>query len=450
LDTYGQIKLINFIRSSFAPGSNVSSFISGLRLSNENPHWAKDEYLRPVLQDDPLLSLCDTDDWDEKDDLPPEPLPLPPKIHPLFADTAEESVSEKNRETQEDNEPEDNVIASEEAGYFGTYAHYEIHNDMLKDTIRTTSYRDFFYKNSHLIKDKVVLDVGCGTGILSMFAAKCGARKVIAVDHSDIISHARAIIQENNMQDVIIPIQSKIELIENLEKIAKEHKVDIIVSEWMGYCLLFECMLPSILIARDRFCSPNGLVFPDVAEMFIGAWSSDSYLKDRVHFWDDVYGFKMTTIKRKIISDPHVDTLPRNSLITSAHTLKSFDINSVGLNDLDFFSEFKIVVRQPDGSETESKSVFPLHGFVVYFDIHFRKNCTNPISFSTGPESPSTHWHHTLFILKEPYINVESGDVIIGSFKCKRHQHHRDLELLMQYQIPGKVDTVTTLPFLLL
>lgn len=38
-----------------------------------------------------------------------------------------------------------------------------------KDEVRTKSYRDAIYQNKHLFKDKVVLDVGCGTAILSMF-----------------------------------------------------------------------------------------------------------------------------------------------------------------------------------------------------------------------------------------------------------------------------------------
>ena len=49
---------------------------------------------------------------------------------------------------------------------------------MLKDEVRTLTYRNSMYHNKHLFKDKVVLDVGCGTGILSMFAAKAGAKHV--------------------------------------------------------------------------------------------------------------------------------------------------------------------------------------------------------------------------------------------------------------------------------
>jgi 2-polyprenyl-3-methyl-5-hydroxy-6-metoxy-1,4-benzoquinol methylase len=56
-----------------------------------------------------------------------------------------------------------------------------IHEEMLKDSVRTGSYRNAIVNNKHLFKDKVVLDVGCGTGILSMFAARAGAKHVVGV-----------------------------------------------------------------------------------------------------------------------------------------------------------------------------------------------------------------------------------------------------------------------------
>lgn len=65
--------------------------------------------------------------------------------------------------------------------YFDSYAHFGIHEEMLKDEVRTMTYRNSMYHNKHLFKDKIVLDVGCGTGILSMFAAKAGAAKVYGV-----------------------------------------------------------------------------------------------------------------------------------------------------------------------------------------------------------------------------------------------------------------------------
>jgi len=74
---------------------------------------------------------------------------------------------------------------------------------MLKDTVRTDAYRDFIYENKNLFSGKVVLDVGCGTGILSMFCARAGASKVIAVDNSDIIDKARENVFANGLGHII-------------------------------------------------------------------------------------------------------------------------------------------------------------------------------------------------------------------------------------------------------
>jgi len=81
----------------------------------------------------------------------------------------------------------------------------DIHEIMLKDAVRTNAYRDFITHpaNAPTFKDKIVLDVGCGTGILSMFAAKAGAKKVYAVDASNVAYKAMRNIKANGFQDVI-------------------------------------------------------------------------------------------------------------------------------------------------------------------------------------------------------------------------------------------------------
>lgn len=63
-----------------------------------------------------------------------------------------------------------------------------IHEEMLKDTVRTGSYRAAIINNPHLFKNKTVLDVGCGTGILSMFAARAGASHVVGVSFPSFLS----------------------------------------------------------------------------------------------------------------------------------------------------------------------------------------------------------------------------------------------------------------------
>lgn len=88
------------------------------------------------------------------------------------------------------------------------------------------------------------MDIGCGTGILSLFAARAGAKQVIGVDNADIVHYAREIVKANGFEDVVTILQGKME-----EVVLPVEKVDIIISEWMGYFLLYESMLDCVLWA---------------------------------------------------------------------------------------------------------------------------------------------------------------------------------------------------------
>jgi protein arginine N-methyltransferase 1 len=95
---------------------------------------------------------------------------------------------------------------------------------MLKDEVRTRSYMNSIVQNPHLFKGKVVLDVGCGTGILCMFAARAGARAVIGVDCSSIIDQAKEIVKANKLDHIVTLIKGKVEEItlpEGIDKVGR-------------------------------------------------------------------------------------------------------------------------------------------------------------------------------------------------------------------------------------
>jgi ribosomal protein L11 methylase PrmA len=79
---------------------------------------------------------------------------------------------------------------------------------MIQDKVRTATYASFILKNPSLFKDAIVLDVGCGTGILSLFAARAGAKCVFAVDASDIALKAEKIVKANRLDHIIKYVSS--------------------------------------------------------------------------------------------------------------------------------------------------------------------------------------------------------------------------------------------------
>ena len=74
---------------------------------------------------------------------------------------------------------------------------------MIEDQVRTDAYHKAIMQTPSLIKDKVVCDVGCGSGILSMFCAQAGAKKVFAIDASKIALQAKKVIAANGFDHII-------------------------------------------------------------------------------------------------------------------------------------------------------------------------------------------------------------------------------------------------------
>jgi protein arginine N-methyltransferase 1 len=309
--------------------------------------------------------------------------------------------------------------------YWNSYAHFGIHEEMLKDKVRTCAYRDSILNNKHLFKGKVVLDVGCGTGILSLFCAKAGAERVYAVEFSDIIAQARQIAIDNGFEDKIVFIKQKMEEVELPEK------VDIIISEWMGYFLLYESMLGSVINARNKFLKPGGIILPDKANIYVALIEDHEYKSQKLHFWDQVYGYDFSCIKALAFREPIVDSVDAEALISESACIYSLDLLTCEVSDLDFSTNWEVKITLNDYA----------HALIGWFDVEFSA-CHKPIRFSTAPYSAYTHWKQTVFYLAQD-IRVNKGDSFYGTLSCKPSEKNpRELDIEIRYLFEGKFDSL--------
>ncbi|KAI1472097.1 S-adenosyl-L-methionine-dependent methyltransferase [Daldinia caldariorum] len=453
LDFHGCVKLVNFIRQRVHEGLSVTEDISWPDIDHE-------QYLKPVLDDDAvILGLFDlpelkpavqgsngngngenaalVDDLLKRNSELQEELArvktqfdsyrvaVQQTLDERWGDVdqaeAESSAAVKAGKGKEDGEKKED----DSQYYWDSYAGVDIHETMLKDAVRTDAYRDFIYNNKHLFAGKTVLDIGCGTGILSMFCARAGAAKVIAVDASAIITKAQENIFHNNLSSIITCVRGRIE-----DVALPVDEVDIIVSEWMGYCLLFEAMLPSVLFARDRYLKPDGLLVPSHANIWLAPVADPQYVADNITFWRDVYGFDMRAMQAGIYDEARVLTWPASSapadpnstIPGSPSAFKLLDLYQVQTADLSFTAPFATTLARDN--------VDALDGYLLWFDMFFSPtrdparsavaldstaeawaaaDPQNRVAFTTGPHGRETHWKQGLLLCKPKAENASAA-----------------------------------------
>jgi protein arginine N-methyltransferase 3 len=461
LDYIGTVKLVNYIRSE-------------VKVGNKRPNWSTadffedDKYLKPVLEDDAILySLDDVADIEEGGKLNGDQQNSQAEVEELreelgrlqnqFTAYREQVQKALDKQIIAENigastslngtskiasspDPRKGKADDLEAGYFSSYSYNAIHESMLKDTIRTDAYRDFIYDNKHLFAGKVVLDVGCGTGILSMFCARAGAKKVIAVDNSDIIDKARQNVFENGFQDVITCVRGKIE-----EVTMPVAKVDVIVSEWMGYCLLYESMLDSVIYARDKYLTPGGLMVPSHAKLRIAPIADSELVTSHVDFWNYIYGFTMTGMLENVHDEALIRSVEPSDLAAESDAFLELDLHNASTRDLTFFNNFEISWSK-DGDEQ-------LQGFVIWFDMYFGRSPTESVpqdmtpeqavrkgmtAFTTGPDAIQTHWQQGALLIKKPFVTLRKGDTLTGHIGYQRMENQeRSVDIEVRWKAPS-------------
>lgn len=143
-----------------------------------------------------------------------------------------------------------------------------------------------------------------------MFSAKSGAKTVWAVDQSDIVYRAMDIVRENGLDPIIKTVRGRLE-----DGQMPFKNVDILVSEWMGYFLLFEGMLDSVVYARDKYLRAGGEILPNRCAMFLCASGDVSTHQNAVGFWKDVYGFTMRCMIDDVIKEASVEKVRKNCFL---------------------------------------------------------------------------------------------------------------------------------------
>ena len=117
--------------------------------------------------------------------------------------------------------------------------------------------------------------------------------------------------------------------------------MDLIVSEWMGYALLYESMLPTVLYARDKYLAQGGTVLPTSTSLHLSVSSHD-----QMGFWSNVYGFDMSNIAEASCADASVRVIPSESILGPSCLVRDLDAMTCADADLDFTSDFEIAISE--------------------------------------------------------------------------------------------------------
>ena len=207
-------------------------------------------------------------------------------------------------------------------------------------------------------------------------------------------------------------------------------QVDIIVSEWMGYCLLFEAMFDSVIYARDRYLAPDGLMVPSDATLRIAPFADSDFIASHISFWHSVYGFKMSSMVTGIYDEANVRSTEPSALAGDSTVFLRLPLHTITAEELTFIKEFQVTLNE---------DIDRLDGWSIWFDIFFMpsRDSTVPddavpsemqkkghVAFTTGPHGPETHWQQGILLIdhgRKGGAPLQKGQTITGKVGYKKN-----------------------------
>lgn len=216
----------------------------------------------------------------------------------------------------------------------------------------------------------VVVDLGSGTGICALLAARAGARHVYAVDYNPAVWVARDLAQENGFGDRISVHESSSFEVELPEK------ADVIVSDLRGQTPLNGNNLAAVADARARWLKPGGISVPLRDRLFTCAVESDDLGRLLATGWETTskYGFTSTAMRASILNSVHDDrrrTLPASAMLSTAETWATVEYWNPAAGDAVYGGTVTLSVTRRGTA----------HGLAVWFETTMMEG----LSYSSAP-----------------------------------------------------------------
>ncbi len=276
-----------------------------------------------------------------------------------------------------------------------TYAEFEVHRTMICDRVRTEAFRRAI--DSVVRPGDIVLDVGAGSGILSVFAARAGAARVYAVERTTVAVLAQELAAANDVAEIVHVIHGDVADVELPER------VDVIVSEWLGGFGIDEGMLVPVIAARDRWLKPGGIMIPSS----VTAWTAlvyDRYLGEMMELLrDDPYGVRLDDLVDKTVNE-----------ILYSGTFRHLAVGDTRSEPARLWTTDAVLIPLDQAQaphEADTLLHVRNHGTANALALWFSTDLAPGISLSVGPGDPPTHWGMTTAPLRSP-VQLTPGMVV--------------------------------------
>lgn len=264
----------------------------------------------------------------------------------------------------------------------------EEYGQMIADPVRMAAYAKAL--RAAIRPGSTVLDLGAGTGIFSLLACQCGARKVYAIESGDAISIARRIAEANGFADRIV-------FLEGLSTaVSLPENVDVMVSDMHGTLPLYKANIVSIADARRRMLAPGGTLIPRRESLWAAVVQAPELYEPLVSPWEGKeFGLDMAAAREAVTNLPAKGTVARDQVLGEPQCWGVLDYAAI--DSPDHSAAIEIRISRPGMA----------HGLILWFDSLLVEG----VGFSTAPGAPETVYQSS-FLPFSAATQLDAGDVV--------------------------------------